>query len=176
MEVHVARQPIFDSAKQVIGYELLFRNGEDDFFPGMDADQATADVINSSFLLKVVDDFLHVRRESIEIGLEVLPQTCLIRGAAQVFQREARGVVEVLPCGTAQRAILVRDARAVQRLLHFDHCVASWFKHAVESPQDSERQNNIAILTAHVQVAKHIIGNAPDQGDDPCVIDRTVHQ
>ena len=56
MEVHVARQPIFDSAKQVIGYELLFRNGEDDFFPGMDADQATADVINSSFFLKVVDD------------------------------------------------------------------------------------------------------------------------
>jgi c-di-GMP-related signal transduction protein len=56
VEVHVARQPIFDSAKQVIGYELLFRNGEDDFFPGMDADQATADVINSSFFLRVVDD------------------------------------------------------------------------------------------------------------------------
>ena len=56
MEVHVARQPIFDSAKQVIGYELLFRNGEDDFFPGMDADQATADVISSSFFLKIVDD------------------------------------------------------------------------------------------------------------------------
>ncbi|NMC32959.1 MAG: HDOD domain-containing protein [Veillonellaceae bacterium] len=56
MEVHVARQPIFDAEKQVIGYELLFRNGEDDFFPGMDADQATADVINSSFFLKVVDD------------------------------------------------------------------------------------------------------------------------
>ena len=56
MEVHVARQPIFDTEKKVIGYELLFRNGEDDFFPGMDADQATADVINSSFFLKVVDD------------------------------------------------------------------------------------------------------------------------
>jgi EAL and modified HD-GYP domain-containing signal transduction protein len=56
VEVHVARQPIFDSEKQVIGYELLFRNGKDDFFPGMDADQATADVINSSFFLKVVDD------------------------------------------------------------------------------------------------------------------------
>lgn len=56
MEVHVARQPIFDTEKKVIGYELLFRNGEDDFFPGMDVDQATADVINSSFFLKVVDD------------------------------------------------------------------------------------------------------------------------
>jgi len=56
MEVHVARQPIFDSEKKVIGYELLFRNGVDDFFPGSDADQATADVINSSFFLKIVDD------------------------------------------------------------------------------------------------------------------------
>ena len=56
MEVHVARQPIFDTEKRVIGYELLFRNGTDDYFPGTDGDQATADVINSSFFLKVVED------------------------------------------------------------------------------------------------------------------------
>ena len=56
MEVHVARQPIFDTEKRVVGYELLFRNGTDDYFPGTDGDQATADVINSSFFLKVVED------------------------------------------------------------------------------------------------------------------------
>ena len=56
MEVHVARQPIFNVDKKVIGYELLFRNGTGDFFPGSDRDQATADVINSSFFLKIVDD------------------------------------------------------------------------------------------------------------------------
>lgn len=56
VEVHVARQPIFNTEKKVIGYELLFRNGTDDFFPGSDCDQATADVINSSFFLKIVGD------------------------------------------------------------------------------------------------------------------------
>ena len=56
MEVHVARQPIFNVDKKVIGYELLFRNGTGDFFPGSDRDQATADDINSSFFLKIVDD------------------------------------------------------------------------------------------------------------------------
>jgi len=56
VEVHVARQPIFDTEKKVVGYELLFRNGTDDYFPGTDGDQATADVINSSFFLKIVDD------------------------------------------------------------------------------------------------------------------------
>ena len=33
MEVHVARQPIFNVDKKVIGYELLFRNGTGDFSP-----------------------------------------------------------------------------------------------------------------------------------------------
>lgn len=56
MEVHVARQPIFNVDKKSIGYELLFRNGTDDYFPGSDGDQASADVINSSFFLKIVDD------------------------------------------------------------------------------------------------------------------------
>ena len=56
VEVHVARQPIFDAEKNVVGYELLFRNGTDDFFPDIDGDQASADVISSSFFLKLVDD------------------------------------------------------------------------------------------------------------------------
>jgi EAL and modified HD-GYP domain-containing signal transduction protein len=57
VEVHVARQPIFNVDKIVIGYELLFRNGTGDLFPGADNDPVDAgDVFNSSFFLKIVDD------------------------------------------------------------------------------------------------------------------------
>jgi len=40
-EVHVARQPIFDTTLHVFAYELLFRNNFIDAYDGMDGDQAT---------------------------------------------------------------------------------------------------------------------------------------
>ena len=72
MEVHVARQPIFDAGKNVVGYELLFRNGTDDYFPGTDGDQATADVINSSFFLKIVDDLTGGKKAFINFTARIL--------------------------------------------------------------------------------------------------------
>ena len=50
-EVHVARQPIFDTTLHVFAYELLFRNNFIDAYDGMDGDQATHSVIANSFLL-----------------------------------------------------------------------------------------------------------------------------
>ncbi|MFC0270987.1 EAL and HDOD domain-containing protein [Metabacillus herbersteinensis] len=50
MKVFVARQPIFNKNEEVIAYELLYRSGEDNFFPTVDGDQATAEVIINSFL------------------------------------------------------------------------------------------------------------------------------
>lgn len=48
MEVFVARQPIFDKAKRVVGYELLFRDGVHNCFPtGATGDEATHSVISS---------------------------------------------------------------------------------------------------------------------------------
>lgn len=51
MDVFIARQPIFDRKQQVYGYELLYRLGTDNFYPGSDGDRATAEVIANSFLL-----------------------------------------------------------------------------------------------------------------------------
>ncbi len=49
--VHVARQPIFDSNQNVFGYELLFRSKMISTYDGADGDQATNSVIVNSFLL-----------------------------------------------------------------------------------------------------------------------------
>jgi len=47
MQVFVARQPIFDTRKRVVAYELLFRAGlENAFPPGTDPDMASAKVID----------------------------------------------------------------------------------------------------------------------------------
>lgn len=52
---YIARQPIFDLAKQTIGYELLFRDGEANAFPNVDADEATSKLILQHHLLLGVE-------------------------------------------------------------------------------------------------------------------------
>ena len=50
MEVFVARQPILDAEQRVYGYELLFRSGMENAFPGTDATLASTKVLTSSVL------------------------------------------------------------------------------------------------------------------------------
>jgi EAL and modified HD-GYP domain-containing signal transduction protein len=51
MNVFVARQPIFDTRKRVVAYELLFRNGPENWFPpNTDGDMASARVISDAMI------------------------------------------------------------------------------------------------------------------------------
>lgn len=50
MEVFVARQPIFTKEMEVYGYELLYRNNQENRFPEINGDVATTDVIINSFI------------------------------------------------------------------------------------------------------------------------------
>jgi len=47
-EVFVARQPIFDRNREVLGYELLFRSSTDNKFDGTEANSATSQVISNA--------------------------------------------------------------------------------------------------------------------------------
>lgn len=61
MYSYVARQPILDLAQQVVAYELLFRDGKSNCFPGIDPNQATSNILTNNHLtlgLEVItDDF-----------------------------------------------------------------------------------------------------------------------
>ena len=97
MEVHVARQPIFNVDKKVIGYELLFRNGTGDFFPGSDRDQATADVINSSFFLKIVDDLAGGKKAFVNFTPRLVKQEMMTILPAKVLAVEFSETVDADP-------------------------------------------------------------------------------
>ena len=56
MEVFVARQPIFNIYEQIVGYELLYRNKQENQFPHVDLDIATVDVLINSFLSIGMDE------------------------------------------------------------------------------------------------------------------------
>lgn len=51
LDIYIARQPIFDKNMQVLGYELLYRQSMHNFFPGLDDNQATGELIYNTFLV-----------------------------------------------------------------------------------------------------------------------------
>lgn len=53
VEKFIARQPIFDSHRAVYGYELLFRSGVGNFFPGIPVDVACASTTDNLFLFGI---------------------------------------------------------------------------------------------------------------------------
>lgn len=55
MYCYLARQPIFDTAKNLYGYELLFRDGVQNSFPDVNADEATSKLITEHHLLMGVE-------------------------------------------------------------------------------------------------------------------------
>ena len=51
MDLYIARQPIFDATRDVVGYELLFRDGLANCFSGTDGNEATRQVLLNTFVL-----------------------------------------------------------------------------------------------------------------------------
>lgn len=51
MDVYVARQPIFDRAMKLFGYELLYRKSDHNYYEGVDDDEATMNLVTTSFFV-----------------------------------------------------------------------------------------------------------------------------
>lgn len=106
---YIARQPIFNATKETIGYELLFRDGEANSFPNIDADEATSKLIMQHHLLLGVEKvttnklafinfseetLLHqfptsIRPESMVIEvLETVPPTAELLSTLQSLQQK----------------------------------------------------------------------------------------
>ncbi len=70
--VYLARQPIFDSRRRVVAYELLFRSGPDNFFDFADQDVATSRVIDGSLTAFGLDSLVGTKKAFINITRRVL--------------------------------------------------------------------------------------------------------
>lgn len=67
----------------------------------------------------------------------------------------------------AKRGILVDNAGGVERVLHPEHVAFGGFEHGVEAAEDRHGQDDVAVLAANVEVAEHVVGDAPDEVRDP---------
>lgn len=72
MDVYAARQPIFDSHMSVYGYELLYRKSTNNFYEGSNDNQATAELINNSFLVFQLRDLTDNKRAFINFSGDLL--------------------------------------------------------------------------------------------------------
>ncbi len=54
-KIYMARQPIFKKNNKLYGYELLYRKTENNFYEGVDDDQATASLIDDLFFMEFED-------------------------------------------------------------------------------------------------------------------------
>lgn len=85
MDVYVARQAIFDINKEVIAYELLFRNNKINKFVPVENSNPTLNVIRNSFSVIGFDKvtggkraFINFDEELIKLGLiEAFPKDCI---------------------------------------------------------------------------------------------------
>lgn len=72
MDVYVARQPIFDCKMNIYGYELLYRRSMNNFYEGLDDNQATAELINNTFLVMQLDELTSGAKAFINFSEELL--------------------------------------------------------------------------------------------------------
>ncbi|WP_189429404.1 EAL and HDOD domain-containing protein [Alishewanella longhuensis] len=69
---YIARQPIFNVNKETIGYELLFRDGEANAFPNIDADEATSKLLMQHHLMLGVEKITANKLAFINFSEETL--------------------------------------------------------------------------------------------------------
>jgi hypothetical protein len=89
-------------------------------------------------------------------------------------QRKTRRVVERLTSGIAERGTLLGNAGLIEHLLGVEHFLFCRLEHRVHAPDDAHGKDHVRILPTLEEIAKHVIGNAPDKGNN-LVVRRLVH-
>lgn len=90
MYFYAARQPIFNVQRELIGYELLFRDGLNNVFPEIDGDEATSRLVEGSQFTFGLDDLTNQQPAYINFTLETLA-----KGYVQMLAPD-QVVVEIL--------------------------------------------------------------------------------
>jgi c-di-GMP-related signal transduction protein len=100
----VARQPILTADEKVFGYELLFRDGVEDFFRSTDPNAASRSTLNTSMLLGL-DVLCDGRRAFVNCTAEILLKDYI------TLLPSGQTVVEVLETVTADHLVVAACRR-----------------------------------------------------------------
>jgi EAL and modified HD-GYP domain-containing signal transduction protein len=90
MDIFLARQPIFNNRKTVYGYEILYRDSENNFYSGKNGDYASGNVLTRCFLDFGINDLTNNKKAFINFTDDLLKNNI-----ATIFPKEYL-VVEIL--------------------------------------------------------------------------------
>ncbi|BBN98823.1 EAL and HDOD domain-containing protein [Sporolactobacillus terrae] len=90
MDIYVARQPIFDRKMKLYGYELLYRENQNNQFNGLSDKKATASLLSNSFLVLGFDELIEDTH-----GFINFPEEFLIQQLPRLLPQQ-KIIVEVL--------------------------------------------------------------------------------
>ncbi|QDC92675.1 EAL and HDOD domain-containing protein [Vibrio furnissii] len=110
---YIARQPILDSDRKTVGYELLFRDGPKNTFPEIDPDLATSRLLSDHFLST------HHNMLGNHLGFVNFPYQSLINMIPTLFPTNSL-VVEVLEDCEPTGELL----QAVRKMAHMGYKIA----------------------------------------------------
>ncbi len=99
MDVYVARQPIFDRGLRTYGYELLYRQSSQNFFPGGNDEETTAELIYNSFLVVGLDNLTNGTKAFINFSKK------FISGSTPYLLPKKNVVIEILERAQATPAM-----------------------------------------------------------------------
>jgi c-di-GMP-related signal transduction protein len=102
-DTFIARQPIFDRATKVVGYELLHRSTNASKFEAEDPDQASAELIEGSVLLHRLATLTRGKRAFINVTrnllvqdlLSILPKEEIVVELLETIQPEPRVIAAI---------------------------------------------------------------------------------
>jgi c-di-GMP-related signal transduction protein len=114
VEKFIARQPIFDSRRRVVAYELLFRSGPENFFSGVDGDAASKRMIDDGLHVFGIDALIGDARAFINVTKRVLLDDVI------TMLPKDRIVVEVLETVPAEPEVVA----ALHRLKTLGYMIA----------------------------------------------------
>ena len=132
MDAFLARQPILNRELQLFGYELLFRNGAENYFQPVDGNLATASLISDAVhihnLEKLTDgclSFINFPRNSLVQDLyTVLPSATTVVEVLESVHMDDE-LVEACRRVKRQGYLLALDDYVLETRL-ISHLVAAW--------------------------------------------------
>jgi EAL and modified HD-GYP domain-containing signal transduction protein len=116
MFFHAARQPILNREKELIGYELLFRDGSNNMFPNIDGNQATSRLIEGSHFNLGLESITGDKPAFINFTLDTL-----LAGQAKTFA-QSEVVVEIIETVQPGKRLLaeVKDLKSLGYTIALD--------------------------------------------------------
>ena len=117
--------------------------------------------------LEILQDVLNAGREPVEVVLEIGLELLSAGPGPQVLEGKLGGVEECVARRLPKGHLLVGHPHLVQPGLHVQDLFFGGFEHRVEASQDGHGKDDVAVFAADVDVAEHVVGDAPDVIGDP---------